>query len=71
MESELEFDLTKGCKHKIRKNCDLKCSKCEKFYPCRYCHDEDENMRQRDPDLKHEMIMKDIKEIKCRRCNEV
>ena len=45
MKREVEIDLNKVCKHKSRKSCELKCSKCEKFYPCRHCHDEEENRR--------------------------
>ena len=50
MESQIEVDLTKVCRHNIRINCDVKCNKCEKIYPCKLCHDE-ENKQERDPDL--------------------
>ena len=43
MESELNIDLTKVCRHNNRYNYECKCSKCKKFYPCRACHDEEEN----------------------------
>ena len=69
MESEVEIDLTKVCRHNIRRNCDLRCIKCKKLYPCKACHDEAENSIYMDPWLKHELKMKDMKEIKCRRCN--
>jgi hypothetical protein len=69
MESQIEVDLTKVCRHNSRTNCDFKCNKCEKIYPCKLCHDE-ESKQERDLDLKHELILKDIKEIKCRRCDE-
>ena len=41
MKSEEEIDLKKVCRHNARVNCDLKCNKCEKFYPCIKCHDEE------------------------------
>ena len=49
------------CKH-YKRSCLLKCPDCEKFYPCRVCHDEHED---------HKMDRSRVKEIKCKECNYV
>lgn len=56
-EEELEID----CPH-YKRNCSLKCIKCNKFYPCRICHDEHED---------HKLERHKVKEIRCRECNFV
>ena len=44
------------CKH-YKRSCLLKCPDCDKFYPCRVCHDEHED---------HKMDRSRVKEIKCK-----
>lgn len=46
------------CPHYQRK-CLLECHQCNKFYPCRVCHDDNED---------HEMNRHEVKKIKCKEC---
>jgi len=52
-----------GCTHSQR-NCSLKCPKCQKFFTCRFCHDEQviSNSKQ------HNMPYREVSEIKCQNC---
>ncbi|KAF3924330.1 hypothetical protein ABW21_db0208986 [Orbilia brochopaga] len=45
-----------GCAH-YRRNVKLQCSTCEKWYPCRFCHDDKED---------HALVRKDTKNMLCR-----
>ncbi|KAF3907269.1 hypothetical protein ABW20_dc0107743 [Dactylellina cionopaga] len=47
-----------GCAH-YRRNVKLQCSTCEKWYPCRFCHDDKEE---------HSLIRKDTKNMLCMFC---
>ncbi|EPS37140.1 hypothetical protein H072_9223 [Dactylellina haptotyla CBS 200.50] len=47
-----------GCSH-YRRNVKLQCSTCEKWYPCRFCHDDKEQ---------HSLIRKDTKNMLCMFC---
>jgi RING finger and CHY zinc finger domain-containing protein 1 len=49
------------CTHYKRK-CDLKCEDCGKFYPCRICHDENED---------HALNRSKVTQIRCRECDFV
>ena len=56
-----ESETNLKCTHYIRK-CDIQCFECEKFYPCRICHDENND---------HKLDRFKINKIKCRICNTV
>ncbi|KAF3936388.1 hypothetical protein ABW19_dt0201425 [Dactylella cylindrospora] len=47
-----------GCAH-YRRNVKLQCSTCDRWYPCRFCHDEKEE---------HALIRKDTKNMLCMFC---
>ncbi|KAK6517285.1 hypothetical protein TWF281_003945 [Arthrobotrys megalospora] len=47
-----------GCAH-YRRNVKLQCSTCDKWYPCRFCHDDKED---------HALIRKDTKNMLCMFC---
>ncbi|KAK6351740.1 hypothetical protein TWF718_004887 [Orbilia javanica] len=47
-----------GCSH-YRRNVKLQCSTCDKWYPCRFCHDDKEE---------HALIRKDTKNMLCIPC---
>ncbi|KAF3172955.1 hypothetical protein TWF225_009934 [Orbilia oligospora] len=47
-----------GCAH-YRRNVKLQCSTCDKWYPCRFCHDDKEE---------HALIRKDTKNMLCMPC---
>ena len=70
MEIELKIDLTKVCKHNVRRNCDIICDICKKVFSCKKCHDEQNKQESKEEDI-HELIEKDLKEIKCRLCDKV
>ena len=70
MESQVQIDLKKVCRHNVRRNCDIICNICNKIYSCKKCHDEDNKQESREEDI-HELIEKDIKKIKCRNCDTV
>ncbi|CAL6089132.1 RING_finger and CHY zinc finger domain-containing protein [Hexamita inflata] len=50
-----------GCQHYIR-GCQVKCETCQKFYPCRLCHNEVED---------HEFPRKLTETVKCSHCELV
>jgi RING finger/CHY zinc finger protein 1 len=60
-------EFTYGCKHYLRR-CKIISPCCNKVYPCRLCHDED-NYETSIND-KHKINRYDIKEIICTNCNE-
>ena len=68
MESDILIDLSKVCRHNIMRNCDIKCGICNKIFSCKKCHDEDSKKEPFKEDA-HDLIEKDIKEIKCRQCD--
>jgi uncharacterized CHY-type Zn-finger protein len=47
-----------GCVH-YRRNVKLQCSTCAKWYPCRFCHDEQED---------HALIRRETKNMLCMQC---
>ena len=51
--------VEKKCNH-YKRNCLVQCVKCEKFYGCRICHDEEED---------HNIDRYSIKQMKCKLCN--
>jgi len=51
-------DRRLGCQHYMR-NVKLQCSTCDRWYTCRFCHDEVED---------HELIRKDTKNMLCMYC---
>ncbi len=46
------------CSH-YQRGCDMKCPTCQKFYPCRLCHDEHED---------HKLDRFKVETVKCRKC---
>ena len=48
----------KPCTH-YKRACDMQCPTCEKYYPCRICHDEQED---------HQMDRFKVSQIRCRIC---
>mmetsp|Transcript_7878 Transcript_7878/g.11687 ORF Transcript_7878/g.11687 Transcript_7878/m.11687 type:complete len:560 (-) Transcript_7878:57-1736(-) len=52
--------LVGGCEH-YERGCELKCHKCDKFYACRRCHDD--NVL-----LDHEFDRYAVREIRCKKC---
>ena len=48
-----------SCSHYVR-NCDIETPCCEKWYPCRICHDENET---------HNLVRSSTNLMKCRSCN--
>jgi hypothetical protein len=67
---EEKKDGVLGCAHYKRK-CQLKCPKCEEFFTCRLCHDDEKNLHERDPKKMHEMERHKVKEIKCLLCQNI
>ena len=57
------------CRHNNRINCRYVCNICKESWPCKLCHDE-EYMQPNKEDA-HELIFKDVKEIKCRQCDTI
>ncbi|KAF3905785.1 hypothetical protein AA313_de0204563 [Arthrobotrys entomopaga] len=53
-----EEDGILGCAH-YQRNVKLQCSTCDKWYPCRFCHDDKEG---------HSLIRKDTKNMLCMFC---
>lgn len=51
-----------SCAH-YKRNCHKKCEKCDKFYPCRFCHDEQV--------LQHKFDRFQTKEMKCLFCETI
>ena len=49
-----------GCSH-YRRGVKLQCSTCERWYPCRFCHDEIED---------HALIRKETKNMLCMHCGK-
>ena len=47
-----------NCSH-YRRGCNILCKECNKFYPCRVCHDEMED---------HKINQFEIDNIECRSC---
>lgn len=56
-----------GCTHYKRK-CALLAPCCGIFYPCRFCHDEVHELRQRDAKKIHKMDRHAVTVVKCMRC---
>ncbi|RYY31827.1 hypothetical protein EON62_06150, partial [archaeon] len=56
-----------GCAHYKRK-CALLSPCCGIFYPCRFCHDEVHELRQRDAKKIHKMDRHAVTIVKCMRC---
>lgn len=57
------FDKEKnilGCSH-YQRNCKLECPTCLKWYPCRFCHDQEV--------LDHKLQRNAVKHILCMKCN--
>ncbi|XP_070562757.1 RING finger and CHY zinc finger domain-containing protein 1-like isoform X2 [Ptychodera flava] len=50
-----------GCEHYQRK-CSLLAPCCNRFYTCRFCHDENEN---------HKLNRNDVEQVKCLKCQKV
>jgi uncharacterized CHY-type Zn-finger protein len=50
-----------GCIHYLR-GCKIQCSNCEKFYPCRVCHDEEED---------HPLERRDVEYVFCYVCKQI
>ena len=48
----------KPCTH-YKRACDMQCPTCDKYYPCRICHDEQEN---------HQLDRFKVSQIRCRIC---
>jgi RING finger and CHY zinc finger domain-containing protein 1 len=48
-----------SCNH-YKRNCQLMCVTCKKFYPCRICHDDNED---------HKIERHKVEYIKCNECN--
>ena len=59
-----------NCKH-YRRSCQVKCTKCEKFYMCRLCHDEVHYHNESDPKKNHQMDRFCVKKIKCSICKTI
>lgn len=57
-EPSLAIDGDLGCMHYLR-NCKVRCADCLKFYPCRLCHDENEE---------HELCRHATKHMLCMIC---
>ncbi|CAZ79240.1 unnamed protein product [Tuber melanosporum] len=51
--------LELGCSH-YRRGVKLQCSTCEKWYTCRFCHDEDQD---------HSLIRRETKNMLCMHCD--
>lgn len=49
-----------GCPH-YQRNCKLECPTCFKWFPCRFCHDQEIS--------DHKMIRNEVKHILCMKCN--
>lgn len=49
-----------GCPH-YQRNCKLECPTCLKWYPCRFCHDQEVTS--------HKMSRNEVKHILCMKCN--
>lgn len=47
-----------GCQH-YQRNCKIECPTCQKWYVCRFCHDEVEN---------HKLVRSDVKHVLCMYC---
>src|SRR5439155_312835 len=58
-----------GCKHYLRR-CKIKACCCDKIFPCRLCHDEENFDFQTNIQVKHKINRFNIKEIICTNCNE-
>ncbi|ODQ78480.1 hypothetical protein BABINDRAFT_162692 [Babjeviella inositovora NRRL Y-12698] len=50
-----------GCSH-YQRNCKIECSRCQKWYPCRFCHDSDPHNSCK------QLIRKETRHILCQRC---
>ncbi|RLV93287.1 hypothetical protein JA1_002596 [Spathaspora sp. JA1] len=53
------FNTILGCPH-YHRNCKLECPTCLKWYPCRFCHDNEIT--------DHKLIRNDVKHILCMHC---
>ena len=49
------------CKHYDR-GCHMKCNTCNKFYPCRICHDENED---------HKLDRFSVNTVQCKKCSQI
>lgn len=47
-----------GCQH-YQRNCKVECPTCQKWYVCRFCHDEESN---------HKLIRSEVKHVLCMHC---
>ena len=54
------FNTIFGCQH-YQRNCKLECSKCFKWFPCRFCHDQ--------VITDHKMVRNEVKHVLCMSCN--
>ncbi|KAA6401120.1 MAG: putative E3 ubiquitin-protein ligase MIEL1 [Streblomastix strix] len=50
-----------GCAHYLRE-CSVQCPDCERFFPCRVCHDEISD---------HQLVRQKIAKVFCYRCNKI
>ncbi|EGW30804.1 uncharacterized protein SPAPADRAFT_72723 [Spathaspora passalidarum NRRL Y-27907] len=53
------FNTTLGCPH-YHRNCKVECPTCLKWYPCRFCHDNEIT--------DHKLIRNEVKHILCMHC---
>ncbi|CAL6004311.1 RING_finger and CHY zinc finger domain-containing protein [Hexamita inflata] len=58
--AKYELGKSVGCGHYIR-GCQVRCETCQKFYPCRLCHDDEED---------HDFPRYKTTTVKCNYCHE-
>lgn len=56
-----------GCTHYHRK-CQLLAPCCNTYYPCRFCHDEERDENEKDPQKAHKLNRKLVQTVKCMHC---
>lgn len=54
------FNHVLGCSH-YQRNCKVECPTCFKWFPCRFCHDNEITS--------HKMIRSEVRHILCMKCN--
>lgn len=54
------FNTIMGCPH-YQRNCKVECPICLRWYPCRFCHDQ----QVKD----HKLVRADVKHVLCMKCN--
>jgi len=59
-----------SCSH-YKRGASLLAPCCQEFFPCRFCHDKQQDEEEKDPKKAHTMDRKAVKQIKCLTCETI